>query len=75
MLLTRNSSTLNFTSRVEKYQDIIPENPNGIYLGNEQFIKTFTGEENVSAQYLVNQSSEEIWGGGSLSQNQMIIYQ
>ncbi len=68
VLLTRNSSTLNFTSRVEKYQDIIPENPNGIYLGNEQFIKTFTGEENVSAQYLVNQSSEEIWGGGSLSQ-------
>lgn len=68
VLLTRNKSALNFTSRVELYQDLIPQNPNGIYIGNDSFIPTFSGEENVTAQYLVSQSSEEIWGGGSLSQ-------
>ena len=67
-ILTKSASKISFTSRIELYQDLIPENPNGIYAGNNQFLKTFEGDENVSAQYIVTQSSEEIWGGGSLSQ-------
>ncbi len=62
-LITKVYSSVKSSARTETIADIIPTIKNGLHIGNNQFVDTFNGPEEYSAQYFLDVFVEEYWGG------------